>query len=624
MDIDVTYDSDVASAPAGFKACVNAACQYLDALLTDPIAVRIEVGYGTVGGQTILSGALGESSGSFQYVNYSTAASALRNKGLPGSSSLPASSPNNDQLVLSTAQAKALGFIPRGGSVDGSVGFATGVSWNFDPTEAKSVAVSSYDFVGTVLHEVSEVLGRVSFLDQSGQIALLDLFRYASAGTLQGSTNGPSYFSIDGGVNHSIAFNNYQTGDQGDLGDWALAARTNDSFDDDSYNGVVNGMSNTDKTVMQAIGFSETAASQALSVAGAVPQLSAADAVAAISSGQDAYVAVADSGSGISAQLDGLEALARGQYLSGISLSGGSVITVSVAQITADADALKLISGGYSLSVTDSAANIQANLATLQSDLSAGKLSAAAINDSSYAVLTVTPGQLAADRGVIDLLSGNFTLTVNAASSANVSITGSSLHATVVDLAGSASQYSLTPKGDGVGFTLASSSGSDQISDVTALSFSGGVDFVAANPGPAGAITSGNITELYGAAFGRKPDVAGLAFYEAYLKANPSVGLTTYATYFLSSPEYAGAHTYAKTTAGDAQFITDSYQNLLHRTPSASEVSYYQAVIASSGVGTLQAHAQVMTYFSQSPEFLGDVQITAAHPADASHWLYLI
>jgi hypothetical protein len=36
------------------------------------------------------------------------------------------------------------------------------------------------------------------------------------------------------------------------------------------------------------------------------------------------------------------------------------------------------------------------------------------------------------------------------------------------------------------------------------------------------------------------------------------------------------------------------------------------------------AHALVLAYFSQSPEFLNDVQITAQHPADATHWLILI
>jgi hypothetical protein len=32
-------------------------------------------------------------------------------------------------------------------------------------------------------------------------------------------------------------------------------------------------------------------------------------------------------------------------------------------------------------------------------------------------------------------------------------------------------------------------------------------------------------------------------------------------------------------------------------------------------------HAQVLAFFSQSAEFLGDVQVTAQHPSSGSHWL---
>jgi hypothetical protein len=269
IDINVSYDSDVANAPAGFKACVNAACQYLDALLTSPITVHIDVGYGTVNGQPIDSGALGESSGSFIFGNYASAVAALQAAGAPGSSTLPAFAPNGASLVVSTAQAKALGLGTRS-TIDGYVGFDSTASWTYDPTQSKAVPNNSYDFMGTVLHEVTEVLGRVSFLDEPNETSLLDLFRYAAAGTLQTTTGDPSYFSIDGGVTHKLAFNNFQTGDQGDLGDWANANRVNDSFDDNSFNGVLNPLSSTDKILLQAIGFSETPASQALTVAGAV------------------------------------------------------------------------------------------------------------------------------------------------------------------------------------------------------------------------------------------------------------------------------------------------------------------------------------------------------------------
>lgn len=175
------------------------------------------------------------------------------------------------------------------------------------------------------------------------------------------------------------------------------------------------------------------------------------------------------------------------------------------------------------------------------------------------------------------------------------------------------------------------------ISGVQALAFSDHTVIVAQTPGSS-AVTTGNITELYSAVFGRLPDVPGLAFYQQFLAKYPATPLTSFAQYFFSSPEYSGnsAHNYAQSAAGDAQFITDSYQNLLHRAPEAGANDFYQTNViapllkgltagtAAYAQAEAQAHALVLTYFSQSPEFLTDVQVTAAHPADATHWLVLI
>jgi hypothetical protein len=168
------------------------------------------------------------------------------------------------------------------------------------------------------------------------------------------------------------------------------------------------------------------------------------------------------------------------------------------------------------------------------------------------------------------------------------------------------------------------------------VQFSDQTVILAATPGPANAVTTGNITELYAAVLAREPDVGGLAFYQNALVKNPGTSLQTFATYFLDSSEYTSTHNYAESSAGDEQFITDSYQNLLHRTPTASEVSFYETnvlapAVASLTAGTsayaaaqLQAHALMLVYFSASSEFLGDVQITASHPASAQHWLVLL
>jgi len=636
MYFAVTFDSSAANAPAGFKACVNAACQYYDALFTNNVTVSVNVGWGEVAGQSLPSGAGGASLSSFTSLSYSQVVSALTAQGAPGSSTLPQTAPTSaaSTLVVSTAETKALGLGSSTGTADGSIGVDAHTTWLFDPTQAKTLPSNVYDLMGTLEHELSEVMGRVSNLDQS-EIGILDLYRYAAPGVRQLTTGDPSYFSIDGGVTALDYFNNFQTGDKGgDLADW-IESLTTDSFGA-SAPGTLGPVSSVDKTVMAAMGWTTTAASTALSVAGAVPTLGAAAAVSAIANAQDNYVSVSDTGANVSAQLDGLETLAKNGNLSAITVTSGS-IGLSATQLSSDADALSVLSGTYSLAVSDTGAHIIANLSTLANDASSGLLASAAITDAGFTNISLTAAQFSSDSALFKVLSGNYYVTIDATSGTALSLTGLAGHGGVVALAGSSSQYTLTPSGDGSSFTIASGSVSDHISGITALQFGSQTDFVAATPGSNGTVTSGNITELYGAVFGREPDVPGLAYYQAEVKASPTTPLTLYASNFLQSPEYLnnGAHNYAQTTAGDTQFITDSYQNLLHRAPESGAVPYYLNLISlitqNQTAGTaaftaaeLQAHATVITDFSQSAEFLGDVQITAGHPADSQHWLYLI
>jgi hypothetical protein len=291
------------------------------------------------------------------------------------------------------------------------------------------------------------------------------------------------------------------------------------------------------------------------------------------------------------------------------------------------------------LVVADSVANISANLDALQVKAAEGELASITPTDAGFPIITATAAQLASDAAAIADLSGNFILDVDA-SAANAAITGLATHATVAVFTAKAANYTVTPSGDGTSFTVTDSgtgrSSVDHLSAITALQFSDGTDFIANAPS-AGGVTSGNVAELYSAVLARTPDVAGLAFYEGALKTDPTLSMLTLARYFLASPEYTGnsAHNYAQSDAGDASFITDTYTNLLHRAPDTGAVAFYQAVIdkftAGLTVGTaafqaaqIQGHAQVLVYFSASSEFLGDVQVTATHPADAQHWLILI
>src|ERR1700691_3104686 len=126
MQIDITYDSSVNNAPAGIKTGVQAAVQYLESEFTNPVTINIDVGYGEIDGQAMGADDLGESLWS-QAVSesYSSVRSALLAENAPGASTLPATSPDQGTLVMSTADAKALGLLANNGSIDGYVGFSS-------------------------------------------------------------------------------------------------------------------------------------------------------------------------------------------------------------------------------------------------------------------------------------------------------------------------------------------------------------------------------------------------------------------------------------------------------------------------------------------------------------------
>ena len=260
-----------------------------------------------------------------------------------------------------------------------------------------------------------------------------------------------------------------------------------------------------------------------------------------------------------------------------VTVAGAPALTASQA-IGGAADAGSV--------VVDSAQNVAASLDGLSALAAKGDLASITLTDSGTPNLSVTAAQWSADSAALNEISSSHTVTLT--------------------FSGDAAQHDFS---------------ADTLAGVSAVQFADQTVIVAATPGPANAVTTGNITELYAAVFSREPDVGGLAFYQNFLKSNPGAPLLTFADYFLNSTEYQNntAHDYAQTIAGDTQFIEDSYQNLLHRTPSAGEVSFYLTNVMNKP----DAHALMLVYFSASAEFLGNVQITAQNAASAQHWLLL-
>ena len=78
MQINVIYDQSASSLPAGFVAAVNYVVNFFDTTFTNPVTVNIDLGYGEIAGQSLGSGALGESETYFDSFSYTQANNALK------------------------------------------------------------------------------------------------------------------------------------------------------------------------------------------------------------------------------------------------------------------------------------------------------------------------------------------------------------------------------------------------------------------------------------------------------------------------------------------------------------------------------------------------------------------
>jgi len=250
--INVIYDSSVSSAPAAFITAIQAAVRYLESVITAPVTVNIDVGYGEIGGQSLGSGALGESEAYLNDYSYSSIQTALTNVDPSAAATLPASAPGT--VWLATAEAKALGLASASSNIDGYAGFSSSYPFAYDPNNR---AVSGeYDFIGVAEHEFTEDMGRIDLFNTTiggvkHSYSLLDLFHYTSQGTHTYTGTTTNYFSADGGKTN---LDNFNSDPNGDLGDWAASAG-HDSFLAFSPTDEADLVSQSDITEMNALGY---------------------------------------------------------------------------------------------------------------------------------------------------------------------------------------------------------------------------------------------------------------------------------------------------------------------------------------------------------------------------------
>ena len=281
MNIVIEYDSSAANAPAGFKEAVQAAVQFYDYLITNPITVPIVFSYGEIQGQALSSRAAAESSTNGNIENFNSVVSLLTAAATSATdatsiANLPKTDPTSGgEFWVSDAQAQVFGLGSEPGYTDpedGFVAISSKLSFTWDPNN-RAVA-GEYDAIGAIEHEISEVLGRYDYLGGSitfngnNLYSPLDLFRFTAAGA-RTVAYGPGYFSVDGGKTLQLPFNDPNNG--GDGGDWDSGV-VGDSYGS-AYSGVEGYVSPTDLQVMDVLGYQ--VASLANPVAGAAPTLSA-------------------------------------------------------------------------------------------------------------------------------------------------------------------------------------------------------------------------------------------------------------------------------------------------------------------------------------------------------------
>lgn len=220
--------------------------------------------------------------------------------------------------------------------------------------------------------------------------------------------------------------------------------------------------------------------------------------------------------------------------------------------------------------------------------------------------------------GISGIAAGSAAIALPSAQPGNTVIIDGGI-STIASTSG-AHSYSLFFNSDGTETVTDNNTGnSEAITGATYFVLNGGATT------PTGAFQSAYLIEtgvnaeiasMYNAAFKRVPDFAGLEF-NAIPAINGALSLHQTAVDFLAAPEFSKLWPAfgAADNGGpnDQTFITDLYGQILHRTPTASEINFYVEDLQGKlpGQNTPDDRAQLLIYFSISPENQKDVSASS-------------
>jgi len=252
MNIIINFDSTAGSAPAGYATAVQAACNFFDNTFSNNVAVHITFGWSALSGNSVAQNSSYEIQSSYSTVRSALAAHDAATAGL-SSVYLPTTDPfaiGSGLLSMSTAEARALGLTSYSGT-DGEVTLNSQDAFNFNPS-VPAVA-GEYNAVGTLEHEISEILGRECGTDGSLNPTPEGLLRYSAVGQIDTSGSyANAYLSLNGGASGLGP-----VGEQGsDLADWGSGV-SGDAFGY-AVAGIAEPASAADLALMTALGWSLT------------------------------------------------------------------------------------------------------------------------------------------------------------------------------------------------------------------------------------------------------------------------------------------------------------------------------------------------------------------------------
>ncbi|WP_296712921.1 NF038122 family metalloprotease [Rhodoblastus sp.] len=295
MGFVIDIANNISGLPSGYKQAINTAINFFENNITTNMTVHLTFDWSSLGGGVVAQTNIyyygytySQVYNAIQSVDGASSASSVQRAAAASlKANFPLDPTNGGQFLITTADARALGLNSTAIPSDATI--TLNQNDRFTWSQSGGIAANTYDVVGTIEHEISEVLGRTAFLGvpevnllngSGGKLPsynILDMFHYSAAGNSSGAAYGsaagaldePFVTGYDANVQGYFSFNGLTVtlpfGSPSEIAAGDDVADWNSSVVGDSFGfanaGVVDAVSPTDLQTLNVLGYSETSAS---------------------------------------------------------------------------------------------------------------------------------------------------------------------------------------------------------------------------------------------------------------------------------------------------------------------------------------------------------------------------